>query len=275
MREKLVKSEVIKLYKTTKETLRYYEQKGLLSPEVTYNNYRYYDFKELQQLRKIFFLKELDFTIDEMKQLNDGTMLEDDYHKMLKDHHSELKRKMQRQKQLKQNLEQLLYIQENSEDHYSFQVHKRKNRNFKLFGEFDGVSMISPKAFYDMNLELIHNDGYSLRTLQMFFPYSDLDSLETIKSKQCLEIDYNRNKTNFESDNIYNLPSGLYLSVFYPFSHNDDSTTDIKQRIDRYLKVNNLAREPEMVLEIEHPELSLFTDQDTSIYELQIHVKKV
>jgi DNA-binding transcriptional MerR regulator len=274
MREKLVKSEVIKLYNTTKETLRYYEQKGLLNPEKTYNNYRYYDFKDLQQLRKIFFLKDLNFSIDEMKLLDKGKIKEDDYHNLLKSHHSELKMRIEKYKVLQENLEQLLYIQESSDNHYSFQVHKRKKRSFQLFGDFDGVSMISPKAFYDMHLELIHNDGYSLRTLQMFFPYDDLDSLETIKSKQCIETYSKTRNTDSNQDNIYNLPQGMYLSIFYPFSHKDEHSTDIKQRIDQYLKDNNLNRLPEMVLEIEHPELSIFTDEHTSIYEIQIHIQK-
>ncbi|WP_305453059.1 MerR family transcriptional regulator [Bacillus mycoides] len=36
---KLTKSDVIKIFNTTKETLRFYEKKGLVQPKVGKNNY--------------------------------------------------------------------------------------------------------------------------------------------------------------------------------------------------------------------------------------------
>ncbi|MDI6505055.1 MerR family transcriptional regulator [Bacillus wiedmannii] len=44
---KLTKSDVIKIFNTTKETLRFYEEKGLVQPKVGKNKYRFYGNEEL------------------------------------------------------------------------------------------------------------------------------------------------------------------------------------------------------------------------------------
>lgn len=50
--------------------LHYYDQVGLLKPSRVENNgYRYYGAKELLKLQQILFLRELDFTLDEIKRI--------------------------------------------------------------------------------------------------------------------------------------------------------------------------------------------------------------
>lgn len=69
--------EFSKLAKTTIKTLRYYEREGLLSPAfVDENLYRYYTSEQLVDLAKIVSLRQLGFSIDEIKSIHSGTDLD-------------------------------------------------------------------------------------------------------------------------------------------------------------------------------------------------------
>ena len=51
------------------KTLRYYDEIGLLKPSKidSFTNYRYYDDKDIETYQKIFYLKSLGFSLDEIK----------------------------------------------------------------------------------------------------------------------------------------------------------------------------------------------------------------
>lgn len=60
--------EFSKLARTTIKTLRYYEQVGLLNPSfIDGNGYRYYEGKDLIVLNKIVSLRQMNFSIEEIK----------------------------------------------------------------------------------------------------------------------------------------------------------------------------------------------------------------
>ena len=51
-------------------TLHYYDEVGLLKPSfIKENGYRFYEEKELFRLQQILFFRELDFTLDKIKQI--------------------------------------------------------------------------------------------------------------------------------------------------------------------------------------------------------------
>lgn len=74
--EKLTVSEVEKLTGTSKETLRFYDQKGLLCPERTgeyaSNNRKLYGPEDLERLQAIQTLRAYSFTLREIEQILDG-----------------------------------------------------------------------------------------------------------------------------------------------------------------------------------------------------------
>jgi len=61
--------------KTTIKTLRYYDQLGLLMPDYidTSTNYRYYGPEKVEEMRKITELKDIGFTLDEIKRWCNAT----------------------------------------------------------------------------------------------------------------------------------------------------------------------------------------------------------
>lgn len=276
-RNKLTKSEVIQLFNTTIETLRHYEQKGILKPEIGDNNYRYYDFEDLRKLRQIFLFRDLELSIEEMKQLDEGQVKKPDYIEMLKIHHSTLQHKIQRLQNTKENIRQLVELLEKGENHRSYRLRWEKERHYYLLDPLEEEVMSSPKAYFDRYKNLIQNNNYSERTLQMIYPYDTLESGEFMKSQLCMEIPINEEK--FSSDDneesLLVLPEGTYLSIFYPFQHGKfDTLSVLKDEIEVYLKGNVLRRRGSIVLEKEHPELSLFLEETVSIFELQIQVDK-
>lgn len=62
-----------KLSKTTIKTLRYYEKEKILMPIfIDTNGYRYYETKQLVDLTKIISLRQIDFSIEEIKAYLNG-----------------------------------------------------------------------------------------------------------------------------------------------------------------------------------------------------------
>lgn len=66
-----------KYTQTTIKTLRYYEKVGLLIPSYVdaHNGYRYYEFSQLPEFNKILAMKQIGFSIDEIKEILDGADL--------------------------------------------------------------------------------------------------------------------------------------------------------------------------------------------------------
>ncbi|MBM7614163.1 MerR family transcriptional regulator [Alkaliphilus hydrothermalis] len=276
-RKKLFKNEVIQLFNTTSETLRHYEEKGLLAPEVGENNYRYYGFEDLQKLRQIFMFRDLDISIKEMKALDEGRLNKKNYIEVLKNHRLALKQKIERLINIEADLLQLIDILEKGENRPSYLLRSEKSRQFYLLSPFESDVMSSPKAYYDHHQSIIKRNNYSERTIQITYDYENLQSGEFINAQLCIEITDEEDKLELEKDNgeLLSLPKGYYLSIFYPFRHGKfDELKKMHEEIELYLKDNNLSRIGNVVIEKEHPELSLFLAKDTSVFELKIRVKK-
>lgn len=70
MCEKYSIGEVAKILSMTPRTIRFYDQKNLVKPEfVGDNGYRYYGEKQIQRLELINYLRQLDFSIKQIRQL--------------------------------------------------------------------------------------------------------------------------------------------------------------------------------------------------------------
>ncbi|MBP9479108.1 MAG: MerR family transcriptional regulator [Sebaldella sp.] len=61
--------EVIKITGLSVSKLHYYEQKNLISPERDKNNYRNYLEKDIEQLKYVLILKEIGFSIKDIKKV--------------------------------------------------------------------------------------------------------------------------------------------------------------------------------------------------------------
>ncbi|GAA0731143.1 MerR family transcriptional regulator [Clostridium malenominatum] len=64
-------NEVAKMHNMSKKALIYYDKIGIFKPKYVdeKNNYRYYDIKEFPVLKQIIYLKEIGFSLEEIKNL--------------------------------------------------------------------------------------------------------------------------------------------------------------------------------------------------------------
>ncbi|MCX4365361.1 MAG: MerR family transcriptional regulator [Bacilli bacterium] len=68
-------NEVCHVVGLTKKSIRFYEENGLLNPKRnSENDYRVYTTEDIEKLKKIKFLRELNVSIREIKMLEDGSL---------------------------------------------------------------------------------------------------------------------------------------------------------------------------------------------------------
>lgn len=72
MRIKLIKGELAKLLNITKATIRYYEDKKVVSASKGENGYNLYDWKDLEDISNVLFLKDLGLSIEDVKKYKEG-----------------------------------------------------------------------------------------------------------------------------------------------------------------------------------------------------------
>lgn len=275
-RQKLIKSEVIKLFNTTKETLRHYEKIGLISPEVDDKNYRYYDVSELNILRQIFVLKELGFSTSEMKVMLNHTIDRKDYLSKMVEHTQLLEEKIQQLQEIKEHSKQLIDLLQEESFSLSFKLKKKEKRQFIVINPFESELMNDIKSYYDTFDQLIDSDLYSERVLMSIFDFSTLGDFKKENSRIGIEIKSSNSKgLSTKEYDLLTLKSGLYLSVYYIFKGwHLDHLKSLKEDIEAYCKDHGLIIESETVVEVEHPELGVVFDEHEGLYEVQLKVRR-
>jgi len=273
-RQKLLKSEIVQLFNTTKETLRHYENIGLLSPEIDDNLYRFYDINELNRLRQIIVLRDLGFSTLDMKRILNGGIDKEAYLGMMKDHTRLLDHKISHLIKVRDETNQMIDLMSKDDFSLSFTIHEKHSREYILVNPFEIPVMDSLKTYYDTFSTLIKSEAYSEKTLISIFKYNSLDNFEKEDSRIGIEIDKGMSLSDI--NNTYetmSLTCGLYLSVFYVFKEGQmNDLKNLKSHVEAYLAANNLTVNSEYVVEIEHPELSILLADHEGLYEMQIKV---
>lgn len=270
-RTKLIKSEVLKIFKTTRETLRHYENFGLIHPEIDENNYRYYDHNDMRKLRQVFYLREIEIPLEKIRELNSENISQDEYLNILDYHYKSLRQKVERQKEVLKKTKKLLSLLRTDSRSRIFTVQRMDERSYLTMEIPQSDEQFNSKSYFDQFSELIEKEIYIEKSIQMIYPYEALLTPSQIEGVQCFEIK-NVNKNSPRS--IETFPKGKYLSIFYLY--NDDEKNDLVSlhgEIEGYLHENRLKRIGLNVIEIEHPELSIIYEGNTNIYEIQFQIE--
>lgn len=268
-RKKLIKAEVVDLFKTSKETLRHYEKKGLIKPEIGPKGYRYYDVEEMNKLRQIFLLRDLGFGLDQMNMMFSTDLQQVDYKDKLIEQTSFLEEKINHYKNILDHVHQVLEVLECHEFSLSFRLKTLPARSFITFNPFESDFLGSLKAYYDQFKDIITHDFYSERRQSSLFNYSDLDDFNKEHSLMAVEVSDTSKVTPNKT-----FAKGLYLSVFYIFTDNDFTSLNLlKGAIDTYLVNHDYRIKNPLVLEIEHPEFKMILPKGASVYEIQIEIE--
>ena len=140
--------------KTTVKTLHYYDEIGLLKPEMIdeENGYRYYSTDQLFKLHKIMSLRQIGFSIENITSIIDGHNIDE----ML------LKRKKEIEDNLLNTKEQLSRI-----NHYIFNIEEEKEMNYSaVLKELPECIVYSKRmvvSSYDSYFELIPAIGEEVK----------------------------------------------------------------------------------------------------------------
>ncbi len=269
-RKKLIKSELMKMFTTTKETLRHYENVGLIQPEIDDKNYRLYGFEDISKLRQLFILKDLGLQLDEMKLVMERTISKEEYETLLEKHYKVLTEKIDRYIEIQRNISVVLNLIKDRSENISFIEKEYQSRTFLML-DTKIILNETPKGYYDTVKNLIHHDYYNERNLVISLNYNTLNNFNIEDSNFCFDISH-LDKGIETSKITKEFKQGTYLSVFYVFTHKNSNLSHIKNEIDAYLSKHNLIIEDQNILEFEHPELAMFLDKDEDLYEIQIKV---
>lgn len=86
----------------TRHTIRYYEKEGLIHPKREENDYRDYSDEDLQTLKLVKFLRNLNISIDDVKGIIDGSL---DFHECLRVNQIHLNNQVEQMKEIKETIE--------------------------------------------------------------------------------------------------------------------------------------------------------------------------
>lgn len=112
MEKKYLISDISKILNLSKDTLRYYDKLGIVSPQKSpHNNYRYYSFEDFVVLTYVMLLRDLDIPLSEIKAaihsstLSDFKSLLEKQEKVIEDKLYQLNRTQHTLKSFKQDIE--------------------------------------------------------------------------------------------------------------------------------------------------------------------------
>ncbi|MGL4252596.1 MAG: MerR family transcriptional regulator [Fusobacteriaceae bacterium] len=128
-------SEMSRILKVGKHTLIHYEKEGMVSPVLRgENGYRYYSGEQISQFKTILYLRELGFSIEEIKIY----LKESDYSWTLKQIEEKLKKNQQEIDELLEKKRKLLEGKNSLE--YLKEIEQREGvPSVRFFGEMQGI----------------------------------------------------------------------------------------------------------------------------------------
>ena len=165
---KLSTGQVSKLFGISKDTLRYYDNLGILKPDTNkQNGYRCYSQKHLDQLNLILLTKDLDISLSDIKETIESEEL-CEYKQLITKQESMIEEKIEELKkkhaQLK-NLNKIIETIENYENEYDFNKISIYESTYKFYGVeikkmLEKENSIKYVEYLDENLKCMNEECY-------------------------------------------------------------------------------------------------------------------
>lgn len=260
-----MKNEIAKILGLNKSTVRYYEQLGLISPEINENRYRKYGIEELKKLSQIIFLRELGFSIEVICGiLNENSC---DPIELLIDKKKYIEQIIHLHKKNIDNINDIIFYNQRYEKKINHQLSNYQNRYlYSIKG--------NKEVFSDL---FIHNvdffESNSLKFGNWFIKGLDADSFfngDISDFREYIEIS-NFNKSRHK--NIEFIPGGKYLDVNFTFEDDDQfEWGDIIQKTKKILVSESLKKRNQIILFYNRDNLNLNFESNKRVISIQIPV---
>lgn len=197
--------EVSTLFGISVDTLRYYDKIKLFSPSfVDENSYRYYSIADIRRLRFIIFGKQMDLSIDVIRQLfNKGNV--DKLESILKERKQHVMKQIKNLRELSSQIDHTLeFIDDLKEDHVQFSIKTLPQRFFNTV-KSDVRYQTDEESFielYDALLEYPYSSGISQYLLNRLG--------ETVKMSEDWQRDFGFYSDTAVSKDSVKIPAGKY-----------------------------------------------------------------
>lgn len=232
-------SQLGKMRKVSSQTLRYYDSIGIFEPDYIdpETGYRYYDPEQYEKLGTILELRNLNFTLDEIKEYFDSRNL----HKsatMLGRHYAELCRELELKRQLVEKIgEKLDFIEQITSGSV-----KEEEFSIKEFPERYAIVSTQTKwgdyPIAYMNLERQLEETAPILAsdrIGFYIEFDNADEMERISNWQEMIL---CTETVKSSKNFRVIPKGKYLCVYFR-NYRVDREYYLK-RFNEYVKFHDI-----------------------------------
>ncbi|WP_346898398.1 MerR family transcriptional regulator [Clostridium sp. UBA7503] len=261
MRTKLIKGELSKLLNITKATIRYYEDKKVISASKDENGYNLYDWEDLENISNILFLKDLGVSIEDVKKYKED---EKDIKTLLEDKRYTIDNEIYKLKNIRSRLDTILNL--GCSENIVLNTVQIKQIQERQYLTFKKSKYNSIKEFYD--------NAYRL--------YAEISSCS--QSFILLHKDYDHKKHSFENskmllpyiDNVVQnnlceilIPKSNYIIIKYVYKNLKDFECAYEKIVD-YAESNNLKIDKSCFIEIEYKDYSILYKE--KMYELQFQI---
>lgn len=231
--------EMSKLHRTTIKTLRYYDEIGLLKPiQIDKNNgYRYYSTEQFEQLNTIHYLKDLGFSLQEIKAHLEHRNI-DDFLALLRKQKELTEHKIRELQQIRNR------FQHRIEDlHEARRIRELGTVVMKDMNERKIVRLtetISSEPEMELSLRKLENvsNMHSSIFIGGVGLTIDVRLIQNEKFDEYNSIFILVEKDDIQNEFITTLPQGKYACIYYQGNHTDSPA--YYKVLLQYIKANGL-----------------------------------
>ncbi len=260
-------SDMAKILKVSKHTLLHYENENIVTPIFRgENGYRYYSGEQLAQFKTILYLRELGFTIKEIKEYlvdSNYSVAIEQMQEKLKQNRLELEKLLLKEKKILECINSLKNLKEiESKKELPFVTHlKECYGNFLPQNSFSlEETVINMKKLDDIYNDVTWTEKYS---------FGFIISQQNLKNKVFIPEKF------FISNKTENLESYIFPTSDYAILYTDQKEEYSKsiKRLLNWIEKNNLIITGDLI--IEDPSTYRFSEKYNSFFKIfRIPVKK-
>ena len=276
--------EISKLYKIGVDSIRYYEEIGLIQPERSESGYRHYSIHDIWRLNVIRDLRSIGFTMEQIREYLENHTTSSSL-KLLEEEQEVIQQQMQYLQKLQKNVAQRLNTIRCAQ---TLPLYKIEQITCKRFPSILQLLLLTKKQLYSYCWILwTVSEGYhaaeEMDILIERLINLDKDRLYIIGSNQIgtrISLSALQDKKVLSYQSVFLIdeqgenfiPGGDYLCVTYRGSYSQSTQWGLK--LAEYAKKHHLTVHGEL-LELLWVDIHISSDETEHITQLQLPVKKI